>query len=211
MHHSFTVRWTIVPVHAPQPVLLCSGCGGPKPFKSSDRLRLNANGKKLDAWLIYKCTQCDKAWNRTLFERRNIREIDPATLQALQSNDAQWARRHAFDIDALRRKVARIETFPDSTVQKAVLAEKAGGGRLEIVLSVPVPSQIRLDRLLANELSISRSRLLALDAAGKVRFHPQRKDVLRRPAADGSVIRFAVEGLQEREALTWAACGINTG
>lgn len=211
MHHSLMVRWTIVPSRAPQPILPCSTCGGPRPFRSSDRLRLNANGKKLDAWLIYKCTQCDKTWNRALFERRNIREIDPATLQALQSNDAQWARRHAFDLDALRRKVSHIETFPDSTVHKAVLGGNAGGDSLEIVFSVPMPSQLRLDRLLANELAISRSRLQALEAAGKVGFHPERKDALRRPASDGGVVRFAVEGLPECEALISAACGIETG
>lgn len=211
MQNSLMVRWTVIPVHAPQPILSCSTCAAPRPFRSSDRLRLNANGKKLDAWLIYRCTQCDKTWNRTLFERRNIREIDPATLQALQSTDLQWARRHAFDIEALRRKASHIEVFPECVVHKTTIERCAGGGGLEIVFSVLLPSQLRLDRLLAGELAISRSRLQVLDAAGALRFQPARKDGLRRPVSDGSVVRIAVEALPDRNALMLAACGANTG
>lgn len=211
MQNSIRVRWTVIPVHAPQPVLVCSTCAAPRPFRSSDRLRLNANGKKLDAWLIYRCTQCDKTWNRTLFERRNIRAIDPETLQALQSNDPQWARHHAFDLEALRCKASRIEVFPECVVKKTVLGACTVEDRLEIVLSVPLPSQLRLDRLLASELAISRSRLQALDAAGALRFQPARKDGLRRSVSDGSVVCMSVEDLPDRDALTLAACEANTG
>ncbi len=211
MQNSFRVRWTVIPLHAPQPILACSTCAAPRPFRSSDRLRLNANGKKLDAWLIYKCTTCDNTWNRTLFERRAIRTIDPATLQALQSNDAAWARRYAFDLEGLRHKASRIEVFPESIVHKTMLEECVGEGNLEIVFSVPLPSQLRLDRLLAGELAISRSRLQMLTVAGALCFDPMRKDALRRPVSDGSVVRISVADLPDRDALTLAACGANTG
>ncbi|UDF31859.1 UNVERIFIED_ORG: DUF1062 domain-containing protein (plasmid) [Roseateles sp. XES5] len=207
MQNTLVVRWTIVPTAAPQPIIACSTCGGPRPFRSSDRLRLNANGKKLDAWLIYKCTVCDRTWNRSLFERRNIREIDPATLQALQSNDVQWARRHAFDIEALRRKVPRIEIFPESRVRKTVLSQASVWNRIEIVLSVPVQGSLRLDRLLAAELDLSRSRLQALQETGRLKAAPFHKDALRRPARDGSRIVIDVGDLPERTALSGAARG----
>ncbi len=96
-------------------------------------------------------------------------------------------------------------------VQKAVLGECAGGDSLEIVFSVPLPSQLRLDRLLASELAISRSRLQALDAAGGLRFQPARKESLRRPVSDGSTVRIAIEALPDCNALMLAACGANTG
>ncbi len=211
MQNSLRVRWTVIPVHAPQPVLSCSACAVPRPFRSSDRLRLNANGKKLDAWLIYRCIHCDKTWNRTLFERRNIRDIDPATLQALQSNDAQWARRHPFYLEGLRQKASRIEVFPECRVHKTVLDSCIGGGNLEIVFAAPLPSQLRLDRLLAGELLISRSRLQALDAAGALGFLPVRKDALRRPVSDGSIVRISIADLPDRDVLTLEASGANTG
>lgn len=211
MQNSLRVRWTVIPLHAPQPVLACSTCAAPRSFRSSDRLRLNANGKKLDAWLIYKCTSCDKTWNRTLFERRPIRAIDPATLQALQSNDAAWARRHAFDLEGLRQKASRIEVFAESVVHKLMLGECNSEGSLEIVFAVPLPSQLRLDRLLASELAVSRSRLQRLDDAGALCFDPMRKDAMRRPVSHGSVVRIAVAGLPDCDALMLAACGANTG
>lgn len=207
MQNSLMVRWTILPAIAPRPLIACSTCGSARPFRSSDRLRLNANGKRLDAWLIYKCAVCDKTWNRTLFERRNIRDIDPETLHALQSNDSGWARRHAFDIEALRQKAPRIETFADCAVEKTVLSESAGWTRLEIALAVPMPSQMRLDRLLATELGLSRSGLQALQGAAKLSIAPERKDALRRPARDGGRIVIDACGLQDRDALARAATG----
>ncbi|MGK6315295.1 DUF1062 domain-containing protein [Neorhizobium sp. DT-125] len=52
------VEWTVIPKSPPRPILSCAGCGSQRPFRSSGRIRLNASGKRLDAWLIYKCTAC---------------------------------------------------------------------------------------------------------------------------------------------------------
>ena len=87
MCDTFRVRWTIIPQIAPQPWIACSGCGGLRAFQSSGKIRLNANGRRLDAWLIYKCLACEKTWNRPIFERQTVRDISPAVLDALQSND----------------------------------------------------------------------------------------------------------------------------
>ena len=87
MRHISEVQWTLTPKIAPQPWIACRGCGVLKPFRSSDKIRLNANGRKLDAWLIYKCVTCDNTWKRTLFERLDVRDIQPTVLEALQSND----------------------------------------------------------------------------------------------------------------------------
>src|SRR5262245_3000233 len=109
MCKALRVRWTITPRTAPQPWITCSGCGSLRAFRSSNKIRLNANGRKLDAWLIYKCTSCDRTWNRTIFERRNVRDIDPVTLEALQSNDPHWIRAEAFNLEALKRETPRID------------------------------------------------------------------------------------------------------
>ena len=81
------VQWTITPRIAPQPWLPCRRCDRPRPFRSSGKIRANANGKRLDAWLIYRCADCGSPWKRPLLQRRSIRDIDPASLQALQGND----------------------------------------------------------------------------------------------------------------------------
>ncbi|EJN03830.1 DUF1062 domain-containing protein [Phyllobacterium sp. YR531] len=206
MCKTLKVHWTLVTRNAPQPWIICNGCGGYRRFKSSDKLRLNANGKKLDAWLIYKCLNCDKTWNRTLFERRNVKNIEPATLQALQLNDPQWIRQHAFDVVALRQKAQRVEEFAELDIEKQVLSHAEDCSEVEIHLSVPVMTSMRLDRLLANELAMSRSRLQTLYEAERLRIDPVRKGALRRPCGEGFRIVFDLSCEEDRAAILRSAC-----
>src|SRR5215510_3304859 len=97
------VQWTITPRTAPQPWLACSRCGEARRFRSSDKIRVNANGRRVDAWLIYKCTSCGGTWNRPILERRPVRTIEPDFLAALCTSEVVLTRRLAFDADGLRR------------------------------------------------------------------------------------------------------------
>ena len=182
------VRWTIAPKIAPQPWLACSRCGKLRAFQSSCKVRLNANGRRLDAWLIYKCVVCEKTWNRPIFERRNVGEIDSAELEALQSNDPQWIRAEAFNLDALRRRSQRIDEFPEIEICKQVLDETPAWTRVEIEVMVLLPTNVRLDRLLALELGLSRSKLRALYDAGILQVRGNRSDVLGRRVKSGLVV-----------------------
>ncbi len=202
------VQWTIIPRIAPQPWIVCSGCGGLKPFQSSGKIRLNASGKKLDAWLIYKCLACNKTWNRPIFERRNVRDIHPATLHALHANDPEWIRTQAFDIASLQHKSRRIEEFGDIDVQKKSMSgENDAWTALEIELIVPLAAGVRLDRLLAAELQISRSRLEIFLGAEKIRIDPDHKDVLRRRIKHGLRITLDLSGEADLPGIRKAAMG----
>lgn len=201
------VQWTILPRFAPQPWIACNGCGGLRPFRCSGKIRLNANGRKLDAWLIYKCSTCDKTWNRPIFERQNVRDIHPEILEAMQSNDPGWIRTQAFDLAALRRKSQRIDEFADVDVQKALLSVTGNWTVLEISLLVPLSASMRLDRLLAMELGMSRSRLQALHGAGKLHADPDRKDALRRSPRNESRIRFDLSDETDRLPVCQTAGG----
>ena len=188
------VRWTITPKIAPQPWIACSGCGKLNAFRSSGKVRLNANGRKLDAWLIYKCLTCDKTWNRSIFERQNVREIDPRILEALHSNDPQWIWAEAFNMQALRRKSQRVDEFAEYDVAKGVVHEAAFFKTIEIELQVALPVNMRLDRLLATELKISRTRLQVLSDGGTIRMTSDESDVvMRRRIKTGVVISIKPE------------------
>lgn len=195
------VRWTITPQIPPQPWINCNGCGGPRAFRSSGKARLNANGRSLDAWLIYRCVDCDKTWNRTIFERRNIRDIEPRILAELQSNDPLWIRAEAFNLDALRRKAQRIDEFPECGIVKDVLCEVRDWTHLEIELTVPFPASLRLDRLLASELGLSRTRLQALHDQGALCIASGPIDSLRRRIRGGTVVLLDLSAAAGREQL----------
>ena len=205
------VRWTIDPRVAPQPWIACSGCGGSRPFQSSSRIRLNANGKRLDAWLIYRCLSCEKTWNRPLFERRHVHDIDPTMLDALHSNDPDWVRTQEFEIDALRRRTQQVTEFADVDISKEVLNEPDTSATvLEIELLIPLSTSLRLDHLLTSELRLTRSRLNAPHKEGGIRIDPDRKDILRRRIRDGMRISLDCAMEFDPRALSGVA-GVSRG
>ena len=202
------IHWAIAPKIAPRPLINCNRCGTVKAYCSSGKFRVNANGKRIDVWLIYRCIDCDNSWNFGIFERCNRRDIEPALLQALESNDPALARRHAFDVVALRNRIGRVEEFPDVTVHKRRLGDaRETATMLELQLGLEVPTSLRLDRLLAGELGISRSRLQALEEKRLLIFGRDGAKALRKPAREDMTIRIDLIGEADRQTIISAAGG----
>ncbi|HWT58608.1 MAG TPA: DUF1062 domain-containing protein, partial [Rhizobium sp.] len=147
---------------------------------------------------------CERTWNRPIFERRNVRDIDPAVLDALQSNDPDWIRAETFNLDALRHKSLRVDEFAEFEITKEMRYQTANWTILAIELTVPVPTSTRLDRLLASELKLSRSRLQALHGEGMVRTDPEKADMLRRRLRNGTLVTIDLSMEAERE-QSWKA------
>jgi hypothetical protein len=187
MSEILLVRWTILPQEPPQPLLYCKRCGGTKSYHSSRKIRVNANGKRVDAWLIYKCTSCDSTWNRPVLERQNVRSIDPLFLASLCANDARVADRLAFDVEDLKRSAPLLKEATNAVVAKEVLSPSTAQPReLHILCIVPCPVALRLDRLLADELRLSRSRVHALEKSGALVAAPSASRALRKSVRDGT-------------------------
>ncbi|BCM22307.1 DUF1062 domain-containing protein [Mesorhizobium sp. J8] len=189
------VRWTIEPAIAPRPLINCNRCGGVKPYRCGEKFRVNANGKRIDIWLIYRCVDCDNSWNRTILERCNRRDIEPALLATFEGNEPALVRRHAFDAVALKGRIGRIEEFPDVTVRKDLPdGRPASATALSLELRLDAVTSLRLDRLLAGELALSRSRLQALDERRRLTVEPDGARALRKPVRDGLAVRIDLNG-----------------
>ena len=196
------VQWTITPANAPEPWLNCSRCRDTTRFRANGKIRVNANGKRLDAWLIYKCTSCDNTWNRPIVERKHVSTIDPHILASLQANDPDLSRRLAFETWPRKLKVTH---FDDARVRKQVVLESAEpAGRLEIACVVPEPTGLRVDRLLSTELRLSRSCIRSMQDAGHLVACP---DGLRRPLRDGLRVTIDLRGVHDRDGIVFAATG----
>lgn len=201
------VRWTVTPKGAPQPLIDCNRCGCRKPFQSSGKFRLNAHRKRLDAWLIYKCTSCQSTWNCPVLERKNIREINPATMQALQCNSKLLARELAFDGVRLRRHTDTVEECNDADVCKEIVSGSAKPCLgLEILLVMPFHIPLRTDRLLARELRLSRTQLRNLEKNGYLYVKQPVNASIRRPAKDQMCIYIDLQ-----ETTGGAIAGAATG
>ncbi len=206
MSDTLRVQWTIVPQIAPQPWLNCNRCGGIKRFRSSEKIRVNANGKRVDAWLIYKCTSCDSTWNRPILERRHVRTIDPLFLMSLRTNEPRLARRLAFDAEDLRRRASHVEELDDVVVLKDVLSESIMPiRRLEILCTVPEPTRLRVDRLLATELHLSRSRIQSLERTGELIVFNEGSRVLRKAVRDGLRLTINLSSTRDGDRIAISA------
>lgn len=138
-----------------------------------------------------------------MFERRNVREIGPPVLAALQSNDPQWVRAEAFNLDALRRKSPRIDEFPDVEIAKEVVRDSHSWTSVALELVVPLPTSMRLDRLLASELAVSRAQLQALQDQGMLRIRSGRTDALRRRVKTGTTVWLDLPAEADRTLSWW--------
>lgn len=204
------VRWTVTSKDAPQPLIACNRCGCIKPFQSSGKFRLNAQGKRLDAWLIYNCTSCQNTWNCPIWERVNIRETDPALLEALQLNDQVLSKSLAFDIKQLRQHAQQVKECADTNVHKELVSNPARPwSALEIVMAVPICTSLRTDRLLANELGLSRARIRAFEKDGTLRLTQPESLSIKRPVKDQMHVYFDLLRIVEGLDVGMKAAGIS--
>ena len=182
---SWSERWSIRPLELPRPWRYCASCATARAFVCSERFRVNANKKSLDVWLNYRCASCEDVWKFALFERRTVSELGGAQLEAFARHDRAVVWRYAFDVARLKPHVIKVDT--DVRVQIERSAQECDSvlpGHLCIHFDVPFACDIRLDRLLAGELGISRSAL-------ERRVAPEQRDALRKRVRDGQVYRLS--------------------
>ena len=84
----------------------CGGCGKKQEFVNSGKFRVNANGSKVDVWLIYRCKKCKHSWNLTVFERISPSKIPPELYALILANDEDTALRYGNDPAFLKRNHA---------------------------------------------------------------------------------------------------------
>jgi hypothetical protein len=189
MQSLLQVQWLVKPLKTPRPWLHCSRCDARTPFISSDKFRVNAQKKRIDAWLVYRCALCDQSWNFPVLERCPVNAIAPETLRGLTENEAALAWRHAFDVSRLGRHSSQIECFAELSVEKRLLSHCGGDPRqVEITIAMPYASGVRMDKFLAGELGLSRSAVERLADAKALTVMPPAQRFLSQAVRDGQKI-----------------------
>jgi hypothetical protein len=183
-------RWSIRPLELPRPWRYCASCASARAFVCSERFRVNAQKKSLDVWLNYRCESCEDVWKFPLFERRPVSELG-AALDGFARHDPATVWKYAFDLPRLRPHVIRIDSDVRVRVERTPLAdEPAEAGRTCIDFDVPFPCDVRLDRLLAGELGISRSTLQGWYERALLQVWPEQRAALSKRVRDGTRVRL---------------------
>ena len=86
----------------------CGGCGKRQEFVNSGKFRVNANGKSVDVWLIYRCRKCKHTWNLTIYKRIRPGRIPAELFEAFLENDPETAMAYGGDIDFLKKNNAEL-------------------------------------------------------------------------------------------------------
>lgn len=86
----------------------CGGCGRRQEFKNSGKFRVNANGNKVDVWLIYRCRKCRHSWNLAVYERVNPSKIARTEYERFMENDFELASQYGNDISFLKKNHAEF-------------------------------------------------------------------------------------------------------
>jgi hypothetical protein len=188
LQHVLRVTWQVAPLQCPLIWRHCSRCKSPMPFACSMKFRTNAQKKRIDVWLIYRCRGCGDSWNMPIHERVAIGDLAHDAFEAIARNDPALAMRYAFDRERLARHGTRLEESTHLAVRKSRQEGRDDAPVVEISLALALPCQIRLDRLLSGELDVTRSQLRLLHDRGLLRVAQPLRKSLRSPIADGQCV-----------------------
>lgn len=157
----------------------CAKCGEKKPFLPSDQIRVNAQKKLLDVWLIHRCRDCGRTWNMEVFERVSPGQLEKKLYNRLLENDAALIRDMAFD-RALHARMGAPLCL--DTLEYEILGERFSPDALsepcELQISCPVPIGVRLSRILREILGLSAGEFEALAGKGRIA-SPDAENILK--------------------------------
>lgn len=188
------IEWTVLSeekllIHRP-----CGRCGTLRPFVSTGKIRLNANGSRLDAWLIHCCVACGKRWNKTLFERRSVKSFSPEGLEALHSSDPLLVGRV---IGPGGRSVSAgkpVEGAAFTLRVKVRVQSREEGTDSLLFIRNPSGCRVRLDQVLAKGLALPRKQIHRLSEEGRIRMPGASGKSFRRPIAKETIVSVSGKG-----------------
>lgn len=166
---SKTIEYTVIPTESYAVLRGCAGCGRKSRFESTGKFRVNANGSRLDVWLIYACTDCGHTYNLPVLERVRSRDVPRRQYARFLENDPALALACGTDRACFARCRAEIAGAP--AFRLAGPAAPPQSGECVRVLN-PHGLPLRADKLAAQLLGVSRTKLRALEKVGALAFTP---------------------------------------
>lgn len=166
------MEYEIIPKDSLSVIHNCSGCGKKSVFQNTKKFRVNANGNRLDVWLIYQCERCKHTYNLAIYERAKVSSISEKEYRSFLGNDEQLAetygRNYQFfrknkaevDLESLEYRYVKIRSIRDGMNHK---------GWVEMTVQNPYGLKIRPEKQIAEILSLSRSQIKKLTELGEIK------------------------------------------
>jgi len=165
------IEYTIIPEESFKIIRNCSGCGCKTVFHNTNRFRINANGNKIDVWLIYQCTKCKHTSNLTVYERCRPDSIVKEEYEGYLRNSEKLALGYGRDSQFFARNRVEVDWSNINYIisrKTDILIETDQSyheGDLLIVYN-SYALKIRTDKIVSEILNLSRSRVKGLKKSG---------------------------------------------
>lgn len=144
----------------------CQGCGCKSSYVNTGNYRVNANGNRVDVWLIYQCEKCKHTYNLTIHERTRPSELDSEDYGKYLANDRTLAMQQGMDKNILANNQVEID-WDNLSYELYPLSETAQQSS-GIIIQNPYNLRIRMDKVLPVILQMSRSRVKNLMKQGAI-------------------------------------------
>lgn len=138
-------------------------------YENSGCFRVNANGKRLDIWLICRCEHCKTIWNLSVYERIDRIKLQAEQYAAYLRNDQAQILRHVFDPAFLQKNRAMLDC-------EGIALQHAGnippeGNAVQFYATSEYFLPLPVGRVIALLLNVSLSRLCRMQAEGTLLFN----------------------------------------
>ena len=141
----------------------CGGCGCKSIYSSTEKIRINANGKHLDVWLIYHCNKCKHTYNIPIYSRVDICSISNEEYKELLRNDENAILRYGLDRNIFIQNGLTIME-PNYTLA----AVEENGNDKTINIRNPYHLRIRYDALLTYFMETTRTKVKKALETGQI-------------------------------------------
>lgn len=192
-------KWKIEVKNTPALKRKCNHCSGNR-FYCSDKFRINAQKKKLDVWLIYRCVACDSTYNVTIVSRTNPELIRKDLFLKFSENDKDTAWKYAFSAETARKN--KVELDYESVDYEIVHAPvslsdilKAEDETIAFRIQTPFEFGLKLSAVVRSCLGVSAGFFRRMAEAGAI-FTPEGYPQNKHKVKDGDTVVINKEKLQ---------------
>lgn len=149
----------------------CPKCSRKTHYKNTKKFRINANGNKLDIWLIYQCEECKHTLNLAIYERQKVSSIPKDEYRLFLDNSEQLAETYGKNIQLFRKNKADIDFDRinyDFVKLHESIENSESGKRIAVTINNPYRLKIRPEKHIAEILGLSRSQVKRLLESGEI-------------------------------------------
>lgn len=174
-------EYKIIPQHSYKLIRNCAGCNQKTTFSNTNHFRVNANGNRIDVWLIYQCDKCKHTCNLSIYERERPDNIPQEEYLKFLENNEELALQYGTERAFFSKNHAEVDL---QGIKYQVISEKSGDLSMEalqdgdlLVIHNENELKVRTDKLAAELLHLTRSQEKKLEAAKVIEIEKKEKSI----------------------------------